>query len=163
MGKKSTKMSQKSKVKHKLGWPEWTLIGIVTCSTLLIVLALCTGLLKTPQEKAEAELEKIADAYYTEYLYPRLLGNLDNDPAETLTEYKEIGSPMTFLRQLLHYNNDEYSKSSKYFERMGCNTNSTGVKFFPVEPYGPHDYTVTYTWQCENGDFSWRKSQVLLQ
>lgn len=156
MGKKTTKKTKKSEPKHKheLGWPEWTLIGIVICSTLLIILALCMGFLKTPEEKAEAELEKIADAYYTEYLYPRLLGNLDNDPKAVLQVYYEIGVPTVYLRQLLHYNNDEYAGSEKYFERLECNTNTTGVKFFPVEPYGPRDYTVTYIWECEDGDFS---------
>ena len=112
------------------------------------------GFLKTPEEKAEAELEKIADAYYTEYLYPRLLGNLDNDPKAVLQVYYEIGVPTVYLRQLLHYNNDEYAGSEKYFERLECNTNTTGVKFFPVEPYGPRDYTVNYIWECEDGDFS---------
>lgn len=145
MGKKQAK-----KTKHVLGWPEWTLVGIVACSTLLIVLALCTGLFKTPQEKAEAELKKIANAYYTEYLYPRLLGNLGNDPEKVLSEYTEIGAPMTYLRQLLHYNNDEYAESAKYFEYVECNTNATGVKFYPVAPYGPRDYTAEYTWQCDD-------------
>jgi hypothetical protein len=154
MGKKTTKQKvQKNKSKHVLGWPEWTLIGIVICSTLLIVLALCTGFFKTPQEKAEAELEKIANAYYVEYLYPRILGNLDSDPKKVLEVYNEIGVPTTYLRQLLHYNNDEYASSAKYFERLGCDTNNTGAKFFPTEPYGPRDYTVSYTWQCEEGDF----------
>ncbi len=153
MGKKTTKKTRKNKPKHALEWPEWTLIGIVLCSTLLIALALCTGFFKTPQEKAEAELEKIAKAYYTEYLYPRLLGNLDNDPKTVLQVYYEVGVPTTYLRQLLHYNGDEHAESAKYFEQLKCNTNSTGVKFFPVEPYGPNDYTVTYIWRCEKGDF----------
>ncbi len=159
MGKKSTKKvatksQHKSKAKHVLGWPEWTLIGIVICSTLLIIAALCTGFFKTPQEKAEIELEKIADAYYTEYLYPRLLGNLDNDPKAVLQVYYEVGVPTTYLRQLLHYNDDEFAKSAKYFDRLECDTNATGVKFYPVEPYGPRDYTVDYIWRCEEGDFA---------
>ena len=160
MGKKVTKTSHKTakksqevKHKHVLGWPEWALLGIVACSTLLIVIALCTGFFKTPQEKAEAELEKIANSYYTEYLYPRLLGNLDNDPKAVLEVYYQTGVPTTYLRQLLHYNNDEHAKSERYFDCLECDTNTTGVRFFPVEPYGPHDYTVTYIWQCEKGDF----------
>lgn len=145
MGKKDTK-----KTKHVLGWPEWTLVGIVVCSTLLIVLALCTGFIKTPQERAEVELEKIADAYYTEYLYPRLLGSLNNDPQEVLQAYAEVGAPTAYLRQLLHYNDDEYAKSAKYFDRLECDTNNTGVRFYPVAPYGPRDYTADYTWQCDD-------------
>lgn len=155
MGKKTTKKSsQKTKAKHVLGWPEWTLLGIVFCSTLLIIAALCTGFFKTPQEKAEAELAKISDKYYVEYLYPRLLGNLNNDPAKILQAYTTVGVPTTYLRQLLHYNNDEQLKSAQYFEALKCDTNSTGVRFFPVEPYGPHDYRTIYYWQCEKGDFS---------
>ena len=147
------KKSAKKKCQHVLGWPEWALIGIVVCSTLLIILALCTGFFKTPQEKAEAELEKIADAYYTEYLYPRLLGNLDNDPKAVLQVYYGVGVPTTYLRQLLHFNDDEYVKSTKYFDRLGCDTNTTGVRFYPVEPYGPRDYTTDYVWNCQEGDF----------
>lgn len=152
--KKKQQKSQKRKYKHVLGWPEWALLGIVAASTVLIIISLCTGFRKSPEEKAEREMKKIAEAYYTEYLYPRLLGNLDNDPKEALKAYAEAGVPSTYLRQLLHYNNDEYASSAKVFEKLECNTNSTGVKFFPVEPYGPRDYRAVNIWQCEKADFS---------
>ncbi len=153
MGKHADKNDKKSRPKYVLGWPEWTLIGIVICSSLLIALALCTGMRKSPQEKAEIELEKLANVYYVEYLYPRLLGNLENNPETMLKVYYEVGVPTTYLRQLLHYNDDEYADLAKVFDKLGCNTNATGVKFFPQEPYGQRDYTVEYIWQCEEGDF----------
>ena len=151
MGKKTTKTAKAKRT--KLGWPEWTLLGIVGCSVILIICALCTGMIKSPQEKAEIELQQIADAYYVEYLYPRLLGDINNDPAPILADYTEGGVPATYLRQLLHYNNDEHADKASVFEKLGCDTNSTGVRFFPQEPYGPRDYTVVYLWQCEEGDF----------
>lgn len=154
MGKKSNKSDKKAKTKHVLGWSEWALIGIVVCSSLLIVIALCTGMRKSPQEKAEIELEKLANTYYVEYLYPRLLGNLENDPKTVLKAYYEVGVPTTYLRQLLHYNDDEHVGSAEIFDKLKCDTNATGVKFFPQEPYGQYDYTVKYIWRCEKGDFS---------
>lgn len=146
-------MSKKTTPKHVLHWPEWTLVGIVAVSTLLIIISLCTGLLKSPTERAEIEMDKLAEAYYTEYLYPRLLGNLNNDPAKVLPAYTESGVPTTYLRQMLHYNDDEHAKSAGYFEAVECDTNDTGVRYFPVEPYGPRDYTTVYFWRCANGEF----------
>lgn len=151
MGKNMTKTTKTKRT--KLGWPEWTLLGIVACSVVLIVCALCAGLQKTPREKAEIELQNLADIYYVEYLYPRLLGDVKNDPAPILVDYVESGVPATYLRQLLHYNNDEHIEKAKVFEELGCDTNNTGVRFFPKEPYGPRDYTVRYLWRCEKGDF----------
>ncbi len=48
----------------------------------MIIGALCTNFIDTPREAAEKELSKIADNYYITYMYPRLLGSLDNDPTE---------------------------------------------------------------------------------
>lgn len=151
MGEKTTKTAKTKQ--HKFGWPEWTLLGIVLCSAVLIVCALCASLQKSPQEKAELELEKLAEAYYVEYLYPRLLGDVNAEPAPILEEYTEGGVPATYLRQLLHYNNDEHADKAGVFEALKCDTNSTGVRFFPQAPYGPRDYTVVYLWRCEESDF----------
>lgn len=138
----------KKKTKRKLGWPEWTLLGIVAVSTLTIIGALCTWLIDTPQEKAEKQMASLADDYYTEYLYPRLLGMM-TQPVESLAEYAETGAPTTYLRQLLHYNNDSHRELEPVFEKVACDTNATSVKYYPVEPYGPRDYEVKTTWRCD--------------
>lgn len=138
----------KKKTKRKLDWPEWTLLGIVAVSTLTIIGALCTWLIDTPQEKAEKQMASLADDYYTEYLYPRLLGMM-TQPVESLAEYAETGAPTTYLRQLLHYNNDSHRELEPVFEKVACDTNATSVKYYPVEPYGPRDYEVKTTWRCD--------------
>lgn len=136
--------------KKKFGWPEWTLVGIVGASVLVIAVAVCTIFRDSPAERADKELKKLADDYYVEYLYPRLLGGkIDEDPTPAMKIYDEAGVPTTYLRQLLHYNNDEKIGSAPIFTAIACNTNTTGVRYFPYAPYGPTDYTVTYIWQCE--------------
>lgn len=140
----------KKSEKKKFGWPEWSLIGIVGVSVLVIAVSLCTILRDSPAERADKELKKLADDYYVEYLYPRLLGGkMDEDPTPAMEIYDDAGVPTTYLRQLLHYNDDEKIGSAEIFSDIACNTNTTGVRYFPYAPYGPTDYTVTYIWQCE--------------
>lgn len=139
---------------HDFSWTEWTLVGIVCASVLLIGVSFCVKAAQvSPQEQAEQELARISHEYYLTYVYPHLLGTLETDPEEAFSPYAQPGIPTTYLRQLLHHNNDEYIDSAPIFERLGCDTNRTGVRYYPVAPYGPKDYTVTYIWNCEDGDF----------
>lgn len=142
--------AKKTKVKHVRTWVDWALLGTVVACTLMVVIALCTQLRATPAEKMQKELERLADDYYITYLYPRLLGNLNADPAKMLAGYHEVGVGTTYLRQLLHYNNDENIASAQIFRDLGCDTNRTSVRYFPIEPYGPRDYTVYYHFDCRD-------------
>lgn len=130
-----------------LAWSEWLLIGILAAATLAIGLALATQLLDTPEEQAKKELAKIADDYYVEYVYPQLTEA--GQKTEKLVDYATAGVPMTYLRQLLLYNNGEHQAQAGIFSAAGCDTNTTGVRYYPVEPYGPHDYTASFVWQCD--------------
>ena len=130
-----------------LAWSEWLLIGILAAATLAIGLALATQLLDTPEEQAKKELAKIADDYYVEYVYPQLTEA--GQKTEKLVDYATAGVPMTYLRQLLLYNNGEHQAQAGIFSAAGCDTNATGVRYYPVEPYGPHDYTASFVWQCD--------------
>lgn len=125
---------------------------MIILATMLIVIAITAKMLDNPVRQAEKRLERIANDYYVTYLYPRLLGRLDNDPEKMLSQYDEYGVTPVYLRQLLHYNNDEQASAAKVFERIDCNTNSTGVKFWPVEPYGPRDYRTELIWNCSKKD-----------
>lgn len=120
----------------------------------MVLIALATQLIKTPSERAEQALHRLANSYYVDYLYPRLLGNLDTEPAKVLAEYRDKGVATTYLRQLLHYNNDENIEVAPVFQNVGCDTNTTHVRYFPTEPYGPRDYTVEYTFRCEAEDLN---------
>lgn len=141
---------RKKTERKKFGWQEWALVGIVGVAAVTIVLALCTLTKDSPTERADKELANLAKSYYVEYLYPRLLGGkMDSDPTPAMKVYDETGVPTTYLRQLLYYNDNDGGESAEIFAKIECNTNLTGVKYFPVAPYGPTDYTVTYIWQCE--------------
>lgn len=142
--KKST-----TKVKRQRTWEDWILVGILGASVLMIICAFATQLIDTPAEQTEKELKHLADEYYVTYLYPRLLGNRRNEPAKVLAEYKDVGASTVYLRHLLHYNDDEYAGMAPFFREVGCDTNRTSVRFFPVEPYGPTDYTAYYNIQCK--------------
>ena len=90
---------------------------------------------------------KIANDYYLTYLYPRLMG-ASKDLEQAFKKYDKVGVPTVYLRQLLHYNDDQYAETAETFATVGCDTNQTGVRYYPKEPYGPHDYEVKYLWEC---------------
>lgn len=142
---------KKHKQKAKRAWYEWALFAVVVVCVLAVGVSLLTLLNKSPQEKAEQELERLAGSYYTEYLYPRLLGGDVTDPAATMQNYADAGVPLVYLRQLLLYNDGENAGSKAIFQnqQISCDTNSTRVHYQPVEPYGPYDYEVDLFLVCE--------------
>lgn len=144
-----TQTKKTPRVRVSRGWEEVTLLGILGVSTLMILIALVASIGKTPAKRAEDELHRLAETYYVEYLYPRLLGDINVEPTEVLAEYQEKGVATTYLRQLLHYNQDENIEVAPVFKEVGCDTNATRVRYFPTEPYGPQDYTVEYFFRCE--------------
>lgn len=150
---KPTKNAKKSpqKEKRKFDWAELTLIGILAASIILITISLIVQLNFDPKADAEAEMQRISDDYYRAYLYPRLL-NYDMEHPEQLKTYDDTGVPTTYLRQLLKYDNEKQAKSAEKFnnEYYQCDTNRTGVRFYPHAPYGPRDYTVDYIWHCSD-------------
>lgn len=126
---------------------KWTLLGIVVASIIIVVAAICTLFGDTPVQRAEKELQRLADDYYMLYLYPRLIGT-KKTAQEALEIYQETGVPTVFLRQLLYFD-EENPKSAEIFENLKCDTNGTGVRYYPVEPYGPTDYMANYIWRCD--------------
>lgn len=145
--KTTEKKQLKRESGRKLTWAEWLLLGILAAATLAILMALGTQLLDTPEEQAKQKLEEIADDYYVEYIYPQLTEA--GTAVAKLEDYADSGVPMTYLRQLLLYNNGEHQAQAGIFSAAGCDTNATGVRYYPVEPYGPHDYTASFVWQCD--------------
>ena len=133
--------------RRRLTWSEWALMGIVLVAAVVIGLALSLQLMDSPAARAQKRLAAIADDYYVEYVYPRLT-EAGTQP-ELLAEYTDSGVPMTYLRQLLLYNDGEHRDEAEIFEAAACDTNATGVRYYPVEPYGPHDYTASFVWQCD--------------
>lgn len=134
--------------KYELHWPEWTLLAIVGIAVVAVTTATIKGVTYDPDKDAEKELQMLADDYYTLYLYPRLLGK-NQSPEKALSIYQENGVPTVYLRQLLQYNNGEHAASAPVFKNLECNTNVTGVRYYPYAPYGPRDYTVKQLWHCE--------------
>lgn len=130
------------------GLEEKLLVGIVVVSGAMIVAAFLTKLIPTPSERADTKLAEMANDYYLTYLYPRLMSG-GKDLEQAFKKYDTIGVPTVYLRQLLHYNNDQYASLKTTFEAVECDTNQTGVRYFPKAPYGPHDYEVKYQWSCE--------------
>ena len=137
--------------KLELSWEHKTLLCIVAGACVAIMLSFLSLLAKTPEEMAESELTELADDYYITYLYPTLLGDVFTaNPEEKLQDYVELGTPTTYLRQILHFDNDKNMTSAVIFENVACDTNSTSVRFYPVAPFGPRDYTVRFHWNCED-------------
>lgn len=139
------------RAKRRFDWAELTLVGILAASIILIAISLIVQLNFNPQGDAEVTLERIADDYYRAYLYPRLL-NYDLDHPEQLETYEQSGVPTTYLRQLLNYDNKKQGASAGVFDNQyyQCDTNRTGVRYYPHAPFGPRDYTVDYIWHCSD-------------
>jgi len=135
------------KTKHVLELEEKLLLGIVAVATMMVGVAFLVCLIPTPSDRADTELEKMADDYYLTYLYPHLM-SASRDLDRAFRKYKTSGVPTVYLRQLLHYNNDQFASLEPTFKAVGCDTNRTGVRYYPKEPYGPTDYEVKYYWGC---------------
>lgn len=137
--------------REPITWREIALISQLGTSAFVIIFALIFCAVNDPVKRTQQELEKLADAYYIEYLYPSSLGSKLYQPETVLADYAQAGLPAVKLRQLLLYNNGKYSSSLSVFSNAyyKCDTNQTYVRYYPVEPYGPRDYTVTYGPVCE--------------
>ena len=101
---------------------------------------------ETPEAVAKRELANLAQDYYENYYYDKI-----DDPTNTLAEFAETGLPTVYLRTLLAFDNERHAESAQLFRAADyvCDTNSTGAKIFPEEPYGRTDYRVEYKYSCE--------------
>lgn len=136
--------------KNPMPWDKLLLLIIIVMSSFSVLTVVTVDAFFDPKLQAESSLKKIADEYYVNYLYPRLLGNSSN-PADALATYVSSGVPTTYLRQLLLYDNAKHNNvagdfSNSYYK---CDTNRTGVRYFPEEPFGPHDYRMDVYWECQ--------------
>ncbi len=136
---------------RRLTWREGALLSIIgTCAVMIAFTFVFTNI-ADPVKRSEQELAKIADAYYIEHLYPHALGRKLYQPETVLADYAAQGLPAVHLRQLLLYNNGQFADSASVFNNRyyQCDTAQTFVRYYPVEPYGPRDYTVVYGTACE--------------
>lgn len=132
-------------------WREVTLVSLLGTSAVMIAFAIIMSSILDPVKRSERELSKLADNYYIEYLYPRTLGGKFDEAEAILKDFTVQGLPNVRLRQLLLYDDAKYASSIEAFSNSHyeCDTNKTYVRYFPVEPYGPRDYTVEYGTSCE--------------
>lgn len=149
--RKNPAMHSTKRKREPITWREITLVSQIGVSTVAILFTFIFCAFNDPVKRSAAELEKLADAYYIEYLYPSSLGSKLYEPETILKDYTQIGLPAVKLRQLLLYNNGKYANSIEAFDNpyYQCDTNQTYVRYYPVEPYGPRDYTVKYGTACE--------------
>lgn len=150
--KSATSPNRRFSKKHtQFTWREATLLSMIGTSAAIIAITFVLSNIFDPVKRSEHELEKLANAYYIEYLYPRSLGKYLNEPETVLKDYVSQGLPTVMLRQLLLYDNGKNASSINAFSNdyYQCDTNKTYVRFYPVEPYGPHDYTIKYGTACE--------------
>lgn len=140
-----------SSLRQRMTWREVTLTSLIGTCAVAIALTIGYSSIADPAKRSQRELEKLANAYYVEYLYPHALGKNLKQPEVILADYVQQGLPAVRLRQLLLYNNGKHASSidafsNQYYE---CDTSQTYVRYYPVEPYGPRDYTVAYGTSCE--------------
>ncbi len=133
-----------------LTWREWAMLGILATCTTAVLGSFAVKASFHPERDAEKALDRLATAYYTEFLYPQILGE-KTDVAEVFGKYEENGLPLVYLRQMYTFNEGKYAGekeffSNKYYE---CDENSSRVHFKPVKPYGESDFTYDTMLECE--------------
>ncbi len=148
------KSSRTHKSMGSLTWREVTLLSSIGVCAFTIVFTFVYTSIFDPVKRGNKELEKISNSYYIEYYYPRILGKYLNQPEKILATYKDGGLPIVKLRQLLSSNNGKYAGSSEAFSNTyyECDIDNSYVRFYPQEPYGPRDYTITYNTDCIKPD-----------
>ncbi len=142
---------RKATKRSPFSWREVTLMSLIGTSALMIAFSFMFTSLFDPIKRSERELTKLANNYYIEYLYPRALGKYLDQPKLILDNYTESGLPTVRLNQLLSYDSTKNANSFATFSNdyYQCDTNATTVRYYPVEPYGPKDFTVEYQMSCE--------------
>lgn len=146
-----SRYTRKSPKPSRFTWREASLVSMIGACALMIAITLIFSHVYDPVKRSQAELEKLAYDYYTEYLYPYSLGRNLEHPEVILADYVYQGLPAVRLRQLLLYNNGSHASSAEVFSNQyyECDKNQTYVRYYPVEPFGPSDFTITYGTACE--------------
>lgn len=149
--KTRAKIARKKQKRAPLTWRESLFLSLIGICILMVGLSFLVQSSFHPAQDAETELSRLADSYYIEYLYPSILGSKRDDPESVLAVYAEAGLPNVLLRQLLTYNNNSHADSARFFSNTyyECDTSNSRVRFYPVAPYGPRDYTVKTFLSCE--------------
>ena len=102
----------------------------------------------SPEKLANDALAEIAEDYYENYYYQKLIKSLPKEKSfeDAMAEAEKDGFPKVYLRHLLLFDNGKYEKRAKLFDskRYDCDKNSVSVQFFPVAPFGPKDYKIVY-------------------
>lgn len=115
---------------------------IIVCS-VLVVMNVAVSAYFNSERVVNRELKSLAEEYYEDYLYAKLIGPRTGDEiAKELERYAVSGVSPTYLRQLLLYDSGRRNEASKYFKMDGftCDENETYVKYFPEYPYTNASY-----------------------
>lgn len=149
--KVSSRRTTRKNQRQSFSWREVTFMSLLGTSAMMIALTFLLCSVLDPVKRGEQEISRLAERYYIEYLYPRALGDYIEQPGLILRSYEKNGLPNVRLTQLLSYNNNAHADSRDVFANAyyNCDLNSTYVKFYPAEPYGPRDFTVEYSMACE--------------
>ncbi len=122
---------------------------LIVATVVVVIFALLINIFFSSSQIVENRLHYLAKVYYEDYYYDNLTANGNTD---TLAQYSEQGLPSVKLSQLLTFNNHQYANFKTYFmnDRYTCSVTGTSVRYYPVAPYSPQDYTVQYNYDCSH-------------
>lgn len=148
--KTRAKLARKRLKRLPLTWREWAMLGVLGMCAVAVLSSFAVKASFHPEEDAEKAMERLAKAYYTEYLYPQVWA-AEGGTEEAIEQYKDTGFPLVYLRQMLVFNDRKYADQKQYFANKyyECDENSSRVYFLPVAPYGAEDFTLKITLDCE--------------
>lgn len=148
---KKTSRAPKKAVKpslKNLQTSEKSLLFIISVSACAVIAAFIFEISWDPVRDTEKLIARLADDYYTEYLYPSTLRNQFDNPEQILSTYAAIGLPDVRLRQLLIHNDAKEANQLLSNQYYFCDTNRTTLRYYPTAPYGPRDYRIEYKYSC---------------
>lgn len=147
-----TRMTTKIKRHHDIVFNRRIVTVGVFISCIMVAVSLFVAIFFSPEAVAKRKFEFLATEYYETYYYPKFIEAMDESVfADKMEIFSTTGLQPVPLRQLLLYQNAKNSSYKKYFDNSeySCDKNKTQAKFYPVSPYGATDYTVEYTYVCE--------------
>ena len=151
MSKRKTKRKKISISKRKkLTGIQKTIIGVIICAFVVIIVALVSSFVYTPEKIVKSKIENMARNYYENYYYSGLedaKGNTD-EVKTVLKKYKDTGLSVVMLRQLIFHDLGNNLEDSKFITQY-CDENKTSVKYFPEEPYEKSSYRIEYIYSCD--------------
>ena len=123
------------------------MLVVIVLLMMMVILATLLQVFNTPERTVTGKIQQMAEDYYENYYYDKVMESVDAPVSEVLSKYAEKGLDKMELEQLLLFDGGRY-KSAGATLKAYCDEKATYVKIYPEEPYGRKDYRVEANYAC---------------